>query len=161
GKLLGNYDIDLFQRIIRSITDSAAAQSAKAPHYGASVEADISYRAIADHARAITFLIAEGLSPGNTEREYVLRRLMRRAIRHGRYLGMREAFLDQVCAAVVDSMGAAYPELGVNSKRIEQVTAGESIRFGETLERGLELLNTERDQITVSRGVGKLPGLVA
>lgn len=161
GKLLGNYDIDLFQRIIRRISDAAVAQSAKPPQYGASPEADISYRAIADHARAIAFLIADGIVPGNTEREYVLRRLMRRAIRHGRYLGVREVFLDHVCAAVIESMGAAYPELRSNSKRIQQVTAAESIRFGETLERGLELLNAERERIATAKDSRKLPGEIA
>jgi alanyl-tRNA synthetase len=161
GKLLGNYDIDLFQRIISCIADAAVAQSAKPPQYGASPEADISYRAIADHARAIVFLIADGIVPGNTEREYVLRRLMRRAIRHGRYLGMREIFLDHVCAAVIESMGTAYPELRSNSKRIQQVTAAESIRFGETLERGLELLNTERERIATAKLTRKLPGEIA
>ncbi|MBV8452127.1 MAG: alanine--tRNA ligase, partial [Deltaproteobacteria bacterium] len=161
GKLLGNYDIDLFQRIIGSTTDAAVAQSAKPPQYGASPETDISYRAIADHARAIAFLIADGIVPGNAEREYVLRRLMRRAIRHGRYLGMREVFLDHVCAAVIESMGAAYPELRSNSARIQQVTAAESIRFGETLERGLELLNTERERIAAAKDTRKLPGEIA
>jgi len=161
GKLLGNYDIDLFQQIIRSISEVAAAQSAKPPPYGTSSEADISYRAIADHARAIAFLVADGIVPGNAEREYVLRRLMRRAVRHGRYLDMREIFLDQVCATVVESMGAQYPELCSNSERIQQVTAGESMRFGETLERGLELLNAERERIIAAQDKHKFPGDVA
>jgi alanyl-tRNA synthetase len=161
GKLLGNYDVDLFQQIIRRISEAAASQAANPPNYGTAPEADISYRAIADHARAITFLIADGIVPGNTEREYVLRRLMRRAIRHGRYLGIRNVFLDQVCAAVVESMGAAYPELRSNSERIQQVTADESRRFGETLERGLELLNSERERIAAVRGTRKLSGEVA
>jgi len=161
GKLLGNYDIDLFQRIIRCIADAAVAQSAKPPQYGASPEAEMSYSELADHAPAIAFLIADGIVPGNTEREYVLRRLMRRAIRHGRYLGIREVFLDHVCAAVIESMGAAYPELRSNSVRIQQVTAAESIRFGETLERGLELLNTERERIATAKDMRRLPGEIA
>jgi alanyl-tRNA synthetase len=158
GKLLGNYDIDVFARIIGSIEEAAHAQAAKPPRYGTSAEADISYRAIADHARAMAFLIADGIVPGNTDREYVLRRLMRRAIRHGRYLGLRDVFLDRVCRAVVDIMGGAYSELLSSADKIQRVTAAESSRFGETLERGLELLNAERDRI--GKG-GKLAGEVA
>src|SRR5262249_8378426 len=150
-KLLGNYDIDLFQRIIRAIYESARLQSVEPPLYGTSSEADVSYRAIADHARAIAFLVADGVLPGNSEREYVLRRLMRRAIRHGRYLGMRGRFLDQVCDAVVEAMGAAYSELRSNLELIERVTADESIRFAETLERGLDLLSAERERIAASK----------
>jgi alanyl-tRNA synthetase len=161
GKLLGNYDIDLFQRIIRAIYESARLQSVEPPLYGTSSEADVSYRAIADHARAIAFLVADGVLPGNSEREYVLRRLMRRAIRHGRYLGMRGRFLDQVCDAVVEAMGAAYSELRSNLELIERVTADESIRFAETLERGLDLLSAERERIAASKSHRMLSGEVA
>jgi alanyl-tRNA synthetase len=161
GKLLGNYDIDLFQRIIRAIYESARLQSVEPPLYGTSSEADVSYRAIADHARAIAFLVADGVLPGNSEREYVLRRLMRRAIRHGRYLGMRGRFLDQVCDAVVEAMGAAYSELRSNLELIERVTGDESIRFAETLERGLDLLSAERERIAASKSHRMLSGEVA
>jgi alanyl-tRNA synthetase len=161
GKLLGNYDIDLFRRIIRAIYESARLQSVEPPLYGTSSEADVSYRAIADHARAIAFLVADGVLPGNSEREYVLRRLMRRAIRHGRYLGMRGRFLDQVCDAVVEAMGAAYSELRSNLELIERVTADESIRFAETLERGLDLLSAERERIAASKSHRMLSGEVA
>ena len=161
GKLLGNYDIDLFQRIIRAIYEAARLQSVEPPSYGTSSEADVSYRAIADHARAIAFLVADGVLPGNSEREYVLRRLMRRAIRHGRYLGMRGRFLDQVCDAVVEAMGAAYSELRSNLELIERVTADESIRFAETLERGLDLLSAERERIAASTAHRMLSGEVA
>ncbi|HJU29700.1 MAG TPA: alanine--tRNA ligase, partial [Candidatus Binataceae bacterium] len=147
GRLLGNYETDVFQRIIAAIEAAAGRIGAKPPRFGESAEADISYRAIADHARAISFLIADGIAPGNTDREYVLRRLMRRAIRHGRYLGMRDVFLNHICKAVIDSMGAAYPELRSSAARIEEVTAAESARFGETLDRGLELLNGEREAL--------------
>ncbi|HKV56546.1 MAG TPA: alanine--tRNA ligase, partial [Candidatus Binataceae bacterium] len=161
GRLLDNYDIDLFQRIIMSVVEAGRAQSGKVLSYGSSAEADVSYRAIADHARAVTFMIADGIMPGNTDREYVLRRLMRRAIRHGRYLGMRNVFLDQVCGAVIDSMDSAYPELRANATKIREVTAAESIRFGETLDRGLELLNSERERLSHAHGRRALPGEVA
>jgi alanyl-tRNA synthetase len=83
GKLLGNYDIDLFQTIIRKIEEAAAAQG-KEIFYGQNAENDISFRAIADHARTMGFLAAEGVIPGNSDREYVMRRIIRRAARHGR-----------------------------------------------------------------------------
>jgi alanyl-tRNA synthetase len=159
GKLLGNYDTDVFQRIIEAIAAVAGAPYA-ARAYGGSPDADISYRAIADHARAIAFLIADGVTPGNNDRDYVLRRLIRRAIRHGRYLGMHGVFLDRVCGAVVDSMAGAYPELWANGSKIQEVTAAESVRFGETLDRGLELLETERQRIAGSK-TARLPGEVA
>src|SRR6185437_9578301 len=128
--------------------------------YGASPETDISFRAMADHARAISFLIAEGLAPGNTDREYVLRRLIRRAARHGRYLGIHRPFLAQVCDGVYAAMGSAYEELKSNLTRIQNVVTQEEERFGETLDRGLELIESERNRVKDS-GSRTLPGEVA
>ncbi|HLK86958.1 MAG TPA: alanine--tRNA ligase [Candidatus Binataceae bacterium] len=168
GKVLGNYDIDLFQTIIDSIQKVASearvkagvAPTAPGARYGSSPETDVSYRAIADHARAISFLAAEGLTPGNTDREYVLRRLIRRAARHGRYLGIRRPFLARVCEGVRQAMGAAYEELNAQAARIETVVTQEEERFGETLDRGLELIDAERARLKETRG-HQLPGEVA
>lgn len=137
--ILGNYDIDLFQTIIRQVElrGEIYGQPVK---YGADAEKDISFRAIADHARAISFLIADGIKPGNTDREYVLRRLMRRAIRHGRRIGIHGDILQGVCGIVVEAMGDAYPELREKAGEIGEVTAAESFRFDQTLDRGLELI---------------------
>jgi alanyl-tRNA synthetase len=139
GRLLGNYDIDVFQKIIRKIEQAADKLGSKA-RYGQNAQADISFRAIADHIRAVSFLIAEGLHPGNAEREYVLRRLIRRAARHGRYLGIHEPFLAMVCEGVADAMGDAYPELRKEHGMIEGLTHLEERRFGETLDRGLRFV---------------------
>ncbi len=159
GRVLGNYDIDLFQRIIAAI--EAQVTLAGSPlEYRKSGTADISFRAIADHARAITFLIAEGLVPGNSDREYVLRRLIRRAARHGRYLGIRQPFLGSVCGRVIEAMGSAYGELIIESRRINSVVRLEEERFAETLDRGLELIETERARL-LSAGRRTLPGEVA
>jgi len=160
GKLLGNYDIDVFAKIIESIEEVSSEVRIKVPysptptppHYGHSSEKDISFRAIADHARAISFLIAEGLNPGNTDREYVLRRLIRRAARHGRYLGIKRPFLARVCEGVREAMGRAYGELNTQSARIQNVVSQEEQRFGETLDRGLELIETERARLGRSNG---------
>src|ERR1700691_5651180 len=92
GRILGNYDIDLFQTIIKRI-EIAAKELGDGRPYGKDAESDISYRAIADHARTMTFLIADGVTPGNSDREYVLRRIIRRPARHCRYLGIHRAIL--------------------------------------------------------------------
>jgi alanyl-tRNA synthetase len=137
--ILGNYDIDLFQTIIRHI-DIASDAVGIGLHYGQNHGADISFRAIADHARAICFLVAEGLTPGNSDREYVLRRLIRRTIRHGRVLGMKGYFLGSLYDGVVEAMGDAYGELGKNKDKIAFALEREWELFNETLDRGLHLL---------------------
>jgi alanyl-tRNA synthetase len=159
GKILGNYDIDLFQTIIRKI-EIAAKELGDSRAYGKDHESDISYRAIADHARAMTFLIAEGVTPGNTDREYVLRRIIRRAARHGRYLGIHRPFLATAHAGVVEAMGDAYPEIKKAAAKTAEVITQEEARFGETLDRGLELIDAELARIKKSAG-HTLPGDVA
>ena len=159
GKLLGNYDIDLFQTIIKSI-ERVTGEIGNGARYGQNEEFDISFRAIADHARTVSFLAAEGLTPGNNDREYVMRRLVRRAARHGRYLGIHTAFLAQVQKGVIDAMGEAYPELRAEAKKIAEVVAAEEVRFGETLDRGLELIDAERAKMK-SSGSRILSGDVA
>jgi alanyl-tRNA synthetase len=159
GKLLGNYEIDLFQTIIRKI-EIAAKELGDGRPYGKNLESDISYRAIADHARAMTFLIAEGIAPGNTDREYVLRRIIRRAARHGRYLGIHCPFLAAAHAGVVEAMGDAYPEIKKAASKTAEIITQEESRFGETLDRGLELIDTELARIKKSGG-HTLPGELA
>ncbi|HTR63897.1 MAG TPA: alanine--tRNA ligase [Candidatus Binataceae bacterium] len=159
GKILGNYDIDLFQTIIRKI-ESAVGELGGGARYGEKEETDISFRAIADHARTMTFLVAEGVNPGNSEREYVLRRIIRRAARHGRYLGVDRPFLAIAQQGVVDAMGEAYPEIRKDAARIAQIITEEEARFGETLDRGLELIDQEKARLKKS-GSKTLPGEVA
>jgi alanyl-tRNA synthetase len=148
---LGNYDIDIFRRIIDAI-EARVLSIGGTFQYGRSSEADVSFRAIADHARAITFLIADGVVPGNSDREYVCRRLIRRAARHGRLLGIREPFLGSVCMRVVEVMGEAYEELRENKRKIDGAVRLEEQRFGETLDRGLELIEIERARLRQSNG---------
>src|SRR5271170_1382892 len=146
GRILGNYDIDLFQTIIHKI-EEAVQKFGDNAHYGKNDESDISFRAIADHARTMTFLIADGITPGNTDREYVLRRIIRRAARHGRYLGIHRPFLAAAHAGVVEARGAAYPEIKSAAAKTAEVITQEESRFGETLDRGLELIRSQRNQI--------------
>lgn len=134
GKL-SNYDTDL----LRSLVDKASSISGK--KYGGSMAPDdVSMRVIADHARTTAIMIGDGVMPDRTGREYVLRRVMRRAIRHGHRLGIQKPFLHQVTQSVIELMGAQYPELRERADLIASVTEAEEVRFRQTIERGLGLL---------------------
>ncbi|HEY1236483.1 MAG TPA: alanine--tRNA ligase [Candidatus Binatia bacterium] len=135
--VLSNYDID-YMRALTATTERIAGKK-----YGGDPVADISFRVIDDHARAVSFLIADGVMPSNEGRGYVLRRLLRRAARHGRLLGLKDPFLHEVAKSVSAVMGDAYPELRAEEQRIREVIRMEEERFGETLERGLGLLEEE------------------
>ncbi|MGV8082413.1 MAG: alanine--tRNA ligase [Coriobacteriia bacterium] len=111
--------------------------------YGAAETSDISLRILADHARAVTFLIADGVIPSNEGRGYVLRRLLRRAVRHGRLLGMEEAFFVRLVRQVIESMGDAYPEIVEHRELIEGIVVSEEERFGTTLRQGVGFLEAE------------------
>ncbi len=136
-----NYDTDLLQAVI-----AAAAQIAGLDYATASEEQKTSLRVIADHARATSFLVGDGVLPSNEGRGYVLRRIMRRAIRHGTRLGLDKLFLFEVCRAVVAAMGDAYPELRDGEKFILEVARNEEESFRRTLSRGLTLINEEMDR---------------
>jgi alanyl-tRNA synthetase len=152
--VLSNYDID-FMRALTATTERLSGKS-----YGLDAAADVSFRVIDDHARAVSFLIADGVMPSNEGRGYVLRRLLRRAARHGRLIGLNEPFLHQVAATVVTSMGSAYPELRSEKERIGEVIRAEEERFGETLDRGLVLLADATAKLKIAKQ-RILPGDVA
>jgi alanyl-tRNA synthetase len=149
-----NYDSDLFVPIIRTIEDITDVR------YGVEEESDVSIKAIADHARATAFLMTEGVLPGNEGRGYVLRRIVRRAARHGRFLGLTGPFLYRVTDAVIEQMGKIYPELLGARDLVVRATRGEEERFFETLERGLALLDEELKALKKSGGK-IIPGDVA
>ncbi|MFZ2727664.1 MAG: alanine--tRNA ligase [Methylococcaceae bacterium] len=136
-----NYDIDLFQQLIKT-----AALIAKTDDLTNS-----SLRVIADHSRSCTFLVADGVMPSNEGRGYVLRRIIRRAIRHGYRLGISEPFFYKLVAPLVAEMGVAYPELIPAQAQIERVLYKEEQRFAETLEQGMKILEAH---------IGKLQGTV-
>jgi alanyl-tRNA synthetase len=152
--VLSNYDID-FMRALTATTEKLTGK-----RYGVDPVADISFRVIDDHARAISFLIADGVTPSNEGRGYVLRRLLRRAARHGRLIGLQEPFLHEVAATVVAVMGDAYPELPMEAQRIRAVIRGEEERFGDTLEKGLVLLEEAISKLKENKE-SILPGEVA
>jgi alanyl-tRNA synthetase len=130
-----NYDSDLFKPLLAAIGKRAGRR------YGEQEIADRSLRVIADHLRAITFMIADGILPSNEGRGYVLRRILRRAARHGRLLGIPESFMGPLTGTVVEHMGRAYPELRQAAATVAEVTQGEEERFIATLDQGLPILN--------------------
>jgi len=136
-----NYDTDLFVPILNTIRGLVPSSNLSNP------ESDTSLKAIADHARAITFLMAEGITPGNTGRDYVLRRIIRRALRHGRFLGLTEPFLGPVISSVIKTMAPVYPDLKASEALIHRASRAEEENFLQTLERGLEILETEVSEL--------------
>ncbi|MCZ6924963.1 MAG: alanine--tRNA ligase, partial [Rickettsia endosymbiont of Ixodes persulcatus] len=135
-----NYDIDLFQEII-DFTENIVKVKVEG-------EAKFSYRVMADHLRASSFLIADGVIPSNEGRGYVLRRIMRRSMRHAHMLGIKEPLMYKLLPKLVDLMGNVYPELKRAKSFISNILEQEEIRFKTTLERGLKLLSEETEMLT-------------
>jgi alanyl-tRNA synthetase len=146
-----NYETDLMFPIIRKV------EALSGMTYGLSVEADIAMKVIADHSRSAAFLIGDGVLPSNEGRGYVLRRIMRRAIRYGRNLGLSGPFLHETADRVMDIMKKAYPELAENRAFIENVIQNEEARFSETLDNGLKLLNESISELS-AKGKTEVPG---
>ena len=128
-----NYEIDLFARLIAAASRETACADLDSP----------SLKVLADHIRACSFLIADGVIPGNEGRGYVLRRIIRRAIRHGYKLGARAAFFHKMVPDLVAEMGAAYPELVAGQTRVTDILRQEEVRFFETIEHGMAILENE------------------
>jgi len=149
-----NYDSDLFMPILKEI------QKVTVKKYGENDEHDVSMRVLADHIRASVFLINDGVLPSNEGRGYVLRRILRRAIRHGKLLGQTQAFFYKLIPVVITEMSAAYPDLKSNQDTIEKVIHAEEDRFFETLEKGLKILSEEMTTLEKSKKK-TLPGEVA
>jgi len=133
-----NYEIDLFQGLIAAAASVTNAQDMD----------DKSLRVVADHIRSCAFLISDGVMPSNEGRGYVLRRIIRRAVRHGTKLGAKGAFFYKLVAALIEQMGQAYPELAKQQEIIEKVLRIEEEQFGKTLERGLAILEESLSDLT-------------
>lgn len=153
--VISNYDTDLLRPIVE-----VAARIAGKPYGGTLEPDDVSMRVIADHARTTAFMISEGIFPGPGRREYVLRRVMRRAIRHGHRLGIERLFFHEAALKTVELMGDVYPQLVEKRALIEEITQQEEARFRETLARGLALIESNRDWVERD-GQKLLPGAVA
>jgi alanyl-tRNA synthetase len=146
---LSNYDTDLF----RPLLDAVARRAGKT--YGGDAGGDVSMRVVADHLRATTFLIADGVLPGNEGRGYVLRKIMRRAMRHGRKLGIDGPFLAELTGDVVARMKAAYPELVSHETSVARVVAVEEERFGTTLRQAMAIFDEIAAKVPAG---GTIPG---
>ena len=146
-----NFDSDLLRPIIGFMEDLSGVR------YGAGPGTDVSLRVIADHARSTTFLVADGVLPSNEGRGYVLRRILRRGLRHGRLLGVDEPFMAKVTGRVVEVMQGAYPELAEAREHVARVTLAEEERFGHTLRVGLRLVESLVEQ-QKAQGAAAIPG---
>ena len=150
-----NFDCDLFREIIDFAAGLANVQySESAPNTN---DIDTALRVIADHSRAAAFMIAEGILPSNEKRGYVLRRLIRRALRFANLMGVREPFLHKVARKVTEIMGDAYPELKKRADFIDRAVFEEEKRFSQTLDKGLELLEAEIAELR-AKGENVIPG---
>src|SRR4029453_5751051 len=141
-----NYDTDAFIPILNRIGQLAGIR------YGADERSSISMRVVADHIRATTFLIADGVIPSNEKRGYLLRKIMRRAMRHGKPLGLTEPFLHQLVGVIVQEMGEAYPELSANRFNVETAILLEENKFEKVLIEGLPRLEAEIAKVVGTKG---------
>ncbi len=146
-----NFDTDLFSGIISRIEEISSSR------YGLDKKKDISFRVIADHSRAIAFLIADGVMPSNEGRGYVLRRIIRRAIRFGLNLGVSKGLLWPVCEKVIETMSFDYPELLKAKNAIQGIVDNEERRFHDTLEQGIKVLTEELEALK-AKGLNTIPG---
>jgi alanyl-tRNA synthetase len=147
-----NYDTDLFVPLIKKIEDISGISHEGSDH-------EESFRVVADHIRALSFAIADGAIPSNEGQGYVLRRILRRAARHGRLLGLHKPFIYQLSSVVVDMMGKVYPELMAKKEHVALVIKSEEERFEETLDLGLELFEKEAEKV-IKEGGTVIPGEV-
>ena len=148
------FDTDLFRPIIDKFAALAGTK------YGVNPDHDRSLRVIADHGRALVFLAADGVTPDNTGRGYIFRRVLRRAVRHGKLLGLDRPFLAEAADTVIELMKGHYTELAERRDQIVETLSAEEVRFGQTLSLGLQLLTRELDDLE-QRGVREVPGELA
>jgi len=128
---VNNFETDTLFRMVQSASDLAGVG------YGENKDSDISLKIVADHTRAVSFMVGDGVLPSNEDRGYILRRLIRRAVRHGRLLGITDIFLPRIVDVVVETMGDAYPDLKQNHAYITSIIRSEEERFSQTLRSGL------------------------
>jgi alanyl-tRNA synthetase len=146
-----NFDTDLLRPIISMVEELTGKR------YGSDAPIDVSMRVVADHARATTFLVSDGVLPSNEGRGYVLRRILRRGLRHGRLLGLEDPFMATVTRRVVELMHGAYPELLEHRDYVARVTLNEEERFGHTLRVGLKMVESVVGDLQ-ARGAEVIPG---
>lgn len=136
------FDVDTIQYILKEVVRVSGVE-----YKDGEAETDVSIRIITDHLRSMTFMIGDGITPGNEGREYVLRRLIRRAARHGRILGIDGPFLSKLCGKVIDVSAGAYPELEKRRVMIQKVVTAEEDRFAATIDQGMKIINGYIDEL--------------
>jgi alanyl-tRNA synthetase len=151
--VISNYETDIFRPIfdaLEKMSGKRYASTLPAPGAAATEQerVDIAFRVIADHIRTLSFAIADGIQPGNTDRNYVLRRILRRAVRYGRALGFHEPFFYKLVTVLAQSMGGVFPEIRARQTHVEDVIRTEEEAFNRTLDRGMELFEAEAAHTT-------------
>ncbi len=151
--VISNYETDIFRPIFDRLEQfSGKRYGSTLPKPGAESQSeqekvDIAFRVIADHIRTLGFAIADGIQPGNTDRNYVLRRILRRAVRYGRTLGFREPFFFKLAGVLAETMGDVFPEIRQKQKHVAEVIRAEEEAFNKTLDRGIELFKDEVERL--------------
>jgi alanyl-tRNA synthetase len=144
---ISNYETDIFRPIFTKLEQlSGKRYTSTLPKLGSTGDSeqekiDVAFRVIADHIRTLSFAIADGIQPGNTDRNYVLRRILRRAVKYGRTLGFHEPFFFKLVGVLAETMGHVFPEIAAKQKHVEEVVRVEEEAFNKTLDRGIELFN--------------------
>jgi alanyl-tRNA synthetase len=147
-RIISNYETDIFRPLFDQIEKLSGKRygstlpAAGTPPTSEQEKVDVAFRVIADHIRTLSFAVADGIQPGNTDRNYVLRRILRRAVRYGRTLGFHEPFFYKLVAVLADTMGHVFPELRAKRDHIEQVIQREEEAFNKTLDRGIDLFES-------------------
>jgi len=154
SETISNYETDVFRPVFDEIEKlSGKKYTSTLPAAGSTgateqEQVDIAFRVISDHIRTLSFAIADGIQPGNSDRNYVLRRILRRAVRYGRSLGFKEPFFYKLVDVLARSMGEVFPEVRVKQKHIEEVLKREEESFNKTLDKGIALFETEASRLT-------------
>jgi alanyl-tRNA synthetase len=160
NRVISNYETDIFRPLFAKLEkQSRKAYGSTLPAAGTTgkteqEKVDVAFRVIADHIRTLSFAIADGIQPGNTDRHYVLRRILRRAVRYGRSLGLHEPFFYKLVDVLAGTMGDVFPEIRARKDHVEEVIQREEEAFNKTLDRGIELFREE----VAAHGTGELSG---
>jgi alanyl-tRNA synthetase len=161
---VSNYETDVFLPLFDEIEKFSGKKYASTlPEAGSTGHSeqekiDIAFRVIADHARTLSFAVSDGITPGNNDRNYVLRRILRRAVRYGRTLGFHQPFFYKLTGVLAQTMGDVFPELRTKQAHVEQVLRGEEEAFNRTLDKGIALFEAEADRLGDN---GKISGAFA
>ncbi|HOY60861.1 MAG TPA: alanine--tRNA ligase-related protein, partial [Verrucomicrobiota bacterium] len=165
SRVISNYETDIFRPLFdrleqlsgRRYGSTLPPAESQISDLESQIATDVAFRVIADHIRTLSFSIADGIQPGNTDRQYVLRRILRRAVRYGRSLGLHEPFFYRLVEVLTETMGGVFPELRAKQRHIEEVIRVEEEAFNKTLDRGIELFGQEVGRLENSADTRRVP----